>query len=146
MLEYSAPLWPFLVYAVAVIATVLGIMVLSYLLGERHQAAARGQPYESGIAVTGTGRSRVDVKFYRVAMFFLLFDLETAFIVAWAVAARELGWTGYVAIMVFIGLLLVALAYIWRLGALDWGRVLPPTPRLEEGDIGRERLKSSLRR
>jgi len=64
----------------------------------------------------------VSVEFYLVAIFFVLFDLETVFIFAWAVAFYELGWAGYAAIMVFIAVLLVALIYAWRLGVLEWGR------------------------
>lgn len=79
-----------------------------------------GEPYESGIVSTGTAQVRFDVRFYLVAMFFVIFDLETIFIFAWAVAARELGWTGYVEILIFIGILIAVLVYLWRLGALDW--------------------------
>ena len=64
--------------------------------------------------------SIVSAKFYLVAMFFVIFDLEAVFIFAWAIAARELGWAGYCEILVFIAILLAALAYLWRLGALDW--------------------------
>jgi len=94
---------------------------LSYLLGERHKGRARGEPYESGIAPTGSARLRFDVKFYRVATFFVIFDLEAVFLFAWALSVRELGWLGYVEVLVFVGILLVALVYLWRIGALDWG-------------------------
>ena len=78
------------------------------------------QPYESGIVSEGSARVRVSAKFYLVAMFFVIFDLEAVFIFAWAIAARELGWAGYSEILVFIAILVAALAYLWRLGALDW--------------------------
>ncbi|MGH7844407.1 MAG: NADH-quinone oxidoreductase subunit A [Candidatus Binatia bacterium] len=94
---------------------------LSYVLGQRHQEGATGQPYESGIVSTGTARVRLSAKFYLIAMFFVIFDLETVFIFAWAVSARETGWAGYVEILVFIVVLLAALVYLWRVGALDWG-------------------------
>lgn len=99
---------------------------LSYVLGERHKAHARNEPYESGVEATGTARLRLSAKFYLVAMFFVIFDLEAVFIVAWAIGLMELGWAGYIEIVIFIGVLLAALVYLWRLGALDWG---PQTAR-----------------
>jgi NADH-quinone oxidoreductase subunit A len=78
-------------------------------------------PYESGILPTGSARLRIDVKYYLVAMFFVIFDLETVFLFAWAVAFRELGWAGYIEALVFIVVLVVALVYLWKVGALDWG-------------------------
>ncbi len=94
---------------------------LSYFLGERHRERSTGEPYESGIAATGTARIRFSAHFYLVAMFFVIFDLEAVFVFAWAVAARELGWPGYAEIAVFIGVLVAGLAYLWKRGALDWG-------------------------
>jgi len=94
---------------------------LSYLLGERHNESATGSPYESGILSEGSARVRLSAKFYLVAMFFVIFDLEAVFIFAWAVAARETGWLGYGEVFVFISVLLVTLGYLWRVGALDWG-------------------------
>ncbi len=117
-------LWPFAVYFVAVVAVVAAMIAISHVLGERHAERATGQPYESGIVSEGSARVRFPVKFYLVAMFFVVFDLEAVFLFAWAVAARELGWAGYVEAMIFTAVLLAALAYLWRNGALDWG-----TPR-----------------
>ena len=117
----TSPLWPLAVYFAAVLILVVAMMALSHVLGQRHTQRATGQPYESGILVTGSARLRLDVKYYLVAMFFVIFDLETVFIVAWAIAFRELGWAGYVEILIFIGVLVAALIYLWRLGALDWG-------------------------
>jgi NADH-quinone oxidoreductase subunit A len=114
-------LWPLVVYFLAVIFVAAAMIGLSYFLGQRHQERATGQPYESGIVSTGTARVRLSAKFYLIAMFFVIFDLETVFIFAWAVAAREAGWAGYVEILVFIVILMAALVYLWRLGALDWG-------------------------
>jgi NADH-quinone oxidoreductase subunit A len=70
---------------------------------------------------TGSARTRLDVKFYLVAMLFVIFDLEAVFIFAWSVSLREVGWQGYIEILLFIAILLAALFYLWRLGALDWG-------------------------
>lgn len=113
--------WPILVYAILVLLTVGGMLVLSYFLGERHKEKATGEIYESGIAATGDARIRFSVHFYIVAMFFVIFDLESAFIVAWAIAFLDVGWAGYIAVLVFIGLLLVVLLYEWKIGALDFG-------------------------
>lgn len=96
------------------------MLVLSYLLGQRHRDSATGSPFESGIVSEGSARVRLSAKFYLVAMFFVIFDLEAVFLFAWAVAARELGWTGYFEILVFVGVLVAALIYLWRIGALDW--------------------------
>jgi NADH-quinone oxidoreductase subunit A len=102
---------------------VSGMIGLSYILGERHHDRATGEPYESGIVSTGSARQRFSAKFYLIAMFFVIFDLEAVFIFAWAVAARELGWAGYIEVLVFIGVLVAALVYLWRQGALDWANV-----------------------
>ena len=114
-------LWPLLAYTVVVILMVAIIIGLSYILGERHEDKATHEVFESGIIATGNSRIRFPAHFYLVAMFFVIFDLETAFIVSWAVAFRELGWVGYTAILVFIIELAVVLFYIWKMGALDFG-------------------------
>lgn len=112
-------LWPLAVYFAIVVALVVVLLGLSALLGEQHRERATGRPYESGIASTGSARLRFGASFYLVAVFFVIFDLEAAFIFSWAVALREIGWTGYVEGVVFIGVLLAALVYLWRVGALD---------------------------
>ncbi len=114
-------LWPLVVYFISVLFLATAMVVLAYLLGEQHQERETGEPYESGILSTGSARLRISAKFYLVAMFFVIFDLETVFIVAWALQIRELGWGGFIEMLVFIGVLLAALIYLWRLGALDWG-------------------------
>lgn len=115
-------LWPLAVYFAGVIFLVgIGMVGLSFLLGQRHKDRATGEPYESGIVSQGTARIRLSAKFYHVAMFFVVFDLEAVFIFAWAVAIRDLGWLGYIEVIVFIGVLFAGLVYLWRMGALDWG-------------------------
>lgn len=114
-------LWTLGVYFVAVLLLVMAMLAISHVLGQRHDERATGSPYESGILSEGSARVRLSAKFYLVVMFFVIFDLEAVFIFAWAVAARELGWAGYREILVFIAILVAALAYLWRLGALDWG-------------------------
>jgi len=119
----DSDLWPFLVYLGVSIAVVAGMLVISFFLGELHSERATGEPYESGILATGTARIRFDVKFYLIAMIFVIFDLEAVFIFVWAVALHEAGWTGYVDILVFIGVLVAALVYLLRLGVMDWGPI-----------------------
>ncbi|HVA01174.1 MAG TPA: NADH-quinone oxidoreductase subunit A [Terriglobia bacterium] len=114
-------LWPLVVFFVIVLIIPVGMLMLSYVLGQRHNEHATGSPYESGILSEGSANVRFSVKFYLIAMFFVIFDLEAVFIFSWAVSVREAGWTGYFEMLVFIGILVAALVYLWRLGALDWG-------------------------
>jgi NADH-quinone oxidoreductase subunit A len=114
-------LWPLGVYFAAVVIIVISMVALSYVLGERHREKQTNEPYESGIMSTGTARVRFDIKFYLIAMFFVIFDLEAVFVFAWAVSIRETGWSGYTEMLIFIGILTAALIYIWKLGALEWG-------------------------
>lgn len=115
-------LFPLLAYTVLVLLVVGGLMGVASLLGQRHHEPAARQPFECGIVHIGSGRLRIPVRFYLVAVLFVIFDLEAVYIIAWAVAARESGWAGYLEILVFIGVLAAALAYLWRVGALDWHR------------------------
>jgi len=114
-------LWPFLVYGLAVIALAAFMLGLSHFLGERHKDRATDETFEAGIKMTGTGRVLFPIHFYVIAMFFVVFDLETVFIVTWAVSAKALGWAGYLAILTFVVDLLAVLIYVWRIGALDFG-------------------------
>ena len=112
-------LWPLAVYFAATLLLTGGMILLSYFLGPRHRGKETGQPYESGIVSTGTAQGRLSVQYYLVAMFFVIFDLEAVFILAWAVSYRRVGWAGFIEVAVFIGILMATLAYLWRLGALD---------------------------
>lgn len=112
--------WPIGVYFALVILVTVGMLTVSYFLGQRHHDRATDDPFESGIVSEGTARVRLSAKFYLVAMFFVIFDLEAVFVFAWAVSARELGWSGYFEMLVFVGILVAALGYLWRVGALDW--------------------------
>ncbi len=124
----SSPLWPLAVFMLLVPLTCAAILALSAVLGQRHQEPATGEPYESGIVSTGSARMHFDAKFYLMAMFFAIFDLEAVFIYAYAVAFRDLGWTGYAAAVAFIGVLAASLFYLGRLGALDWSSRPNPNP------------------
>lgn len=119
-------LWFLVVYFAAVLALVGGMIGASFALGQRHLARATIEPFESGMIPVADARLRFPMQFYLVAMLFVIFDLESVFIYAWAIAIRPAGWNGYIAILGFIGLLLAALIYLWRIGALNWG----PRPRM----------------
>ena len=113
-------LWPLAVYIILVGLLVMAMLSMSFVLGQRHHDRATGSPYESGILSEGSARVRFSAKFYLIAMFFVIFDLEAVFLFAWAVAVRETGWAGYAEALLFIMVLLATLAYLWRVGALDW--------------------------
>lgn len=119
--ENTTLLWPVLVYGAIVLSLIGVILGLSFVLGQRHNERATGEPYEGGILSTGSAHLRFSSQFYLIAMLFVIFDVETVFIVSWAIAFKELGWAGYVGVMVFIILLVVVLIYEWRNGALDFG-------------------------
>ena len=121
MLEHTNILWPFILFAV-IVFSLIGIMIgLSYVLGERHNEKTTDEPYESGIPPTGDARLRFSSSFYLIAMFFVIFDLDAAFIMLWAVSFRELGLPGYIGIVIFIAILMVLLVYELSIGALDFG-------------------------
>ena len=118
----ESSLWPLVLYFVSILGLVGIILTLSALIGERSpMEKARAEPFESGVVHIGSAQMPLSVEFYLVAIFFVIFDLETVFIFAWAVAFYELGVFGFLAIAVFIFILVVALIYEWKSGALDWG-------------------------
>jgi NADH-quinone oxidoreductase subunit A len=113
--------WPLGLYTALVIALACAMLAASHVLGQRHREPGTDKPYESGAAPTGGAQLRFAVGFYVVAVAFVVFDLEAVFLFAWAVAASELAWAGYVEAMIFIGTLISALLYLWRRHALEWG-------------------------
>jgi len=118
----ESTLWPLVLYFASILVLVTGILVISYFLGQRSSMKrATVEPFESGVVHIGSAHNPVSVEFFLVAILFVIFDLETVFIFAWAVAFYELGVFGYLAICVFILILVVALIYEWKSGALDWG-------------------------
>jgi NADH-quinone oxidoreductase subunit A len=96
-------------------------VALSARLGPRHPTPEKLAPYECGVPPVGDARERQSVKFYLVAMIFLLLDIEVAFLYPWAMALRDLGWPGLAQVVLFMLLLLAGYVYVWRKGALDWG-------------------------
>ncbi|MCY4656905.1 MAG: NADH-quinone oxidoreductase subunit A [Gammaproteobacteria bacterium] len=119
----TASMLPFLLYAVVVVGVLVVVMVASWFIGSRAtHGGAKDIPYESGVVPVGDAENmRLSIEFYLIAIFFVIFDLETIFIVAWAVAFKEVGLVGYIAASIFIVMLLVALLYEYRTGALEWG-------------------------
>jgi NADH-quinone oxidoreductase subunit A len=109
-----------IVYTVAVLIITAVLLFVSSWLGEKKPGTEKLRPYESGVIPTGTARLRFPVPFYLVAIFFLIFDVEGAFIFSWAVAVRPLGWTGFLEITFFIVVLILGLFYVWKKGGLDW--------------------------
>ena len=117
----AVTVWPAALYAALVLVVAALILTLSWLLGERQSHGSEAEQYESGIKPAGPLPRRLSVEFYQIALFFVIFDLEAVFIFAWAVSARQLGWLGYLELLVFVLLLFAGLVYLWRVGALDWG-------------------------
>jgi NADH-quinone oxidoreductase subunit A len=129
------------VYFGAVLALVAFVLAASAVLGERHRGVAMGEPFESGIVPVQPARLRLRAKFYIVAMLFVIFDVEAVYLISWALIAREGGWTAYIELAVFVGLLLAALAYLWRVGALEWGT----GSQLAATQLARDRARLSRR-
>ena len=111
---------PFLFYSALVLTVVVTMLGLSFFLGQRINRKYKNTPFESGIVSVGSAQFRISVHFYLTAILFIIFDLEVVFLFAWAVAVREAGWLGFIEISVFIFIQIVALFYLWRIGALDW--------------------------
>ena len=135
-------LWPILVYGAIVLSLVFIMLGLSFVLGQRHKERATGEPYEGGIVSAGSARLRFSSQFYLIAMLFVIFDVETIFIVGWAIAFQELGWYGYFGMLIFVILLFVVLIYEWRNGALDFG---PDGSRILKAYKRLKRQKSAVR-
>jgi len=111
---------PILILLGISLAQAVGMIVLSHFVGPNRPTAVKSAPYESGMIPLGSTRERFSVKFYLVAILFIVFDLETVFLIPWGVAFRGLGLFGFIEMLVFIGVLAVGLIYVWKKGALQW--------------------------
>jgi len=111
---------PLLILLGISVANAVGMMVLSHVLNVRRPTPQKGMPYESGMIPLGSTRERFSVKFYLVAISFIVFDLEAVFLIPWAVRMRELGWGPFVAVFLFVLVLTAGLAYEWKKGGLEW--------------------------
>ena len=126
---FEPGMFSLVVYTVMVFGLMTVILILTSWLGEKRKSPEKLRPYECGIIPTGLARLRYPVPFYLVATFFLIFDVEAAFIFTWAIAFRPLGWVGWLHISFFIIVLLLSLFYLWKKGGLDWDpvtRIAPP--------------------
>jgi len=128
-LQSATTYWPLLAYTLAVVALIALMLGLSHSLGQKRRDPATHEPYESGIVPTGDAHIRISVGYYLVAILFIIFDLEAVYLFAWAIVVREAGLPGLVEASIFIGVLLVGLIYVWRLGVLDWGPHRQKKPR-----------------
>ncbi len=118
--SYAELYFPVLLQALIAMAVAGGMLGASYLLGKRVRNRVKDMPYECGIPPVGSARERFSVKFYLVAMVFILFDIEAVFLYPWAVVYRELGLFAFTEMAVFLALILCGYFYIWKKGALDW--------------------------
>jgi NADH-quinone oxidoreductase subunit A len=118
--SYTELYFPVLVQALVAMALAAGLLSASYLLGKRVRNRVKDMPYESGIVPTGDARQRFSVKFYLVAMLFILFDIEAIFLYPWVVVFRELKVVAFVEMLTFVILILSGFFYIWKKGVLDW--------------------------
>ena len=119
--NYFARYLPLLLHIGIVTGLASAIVILSQLVGQHKPCLAKMSPYECGVEPIGDAQGRFSVKFYLVAMLFILFDVEAVFLYPWAVVLRELRMFGFWEMMVYIGIVLVGLFYVWKKGVLDWG-------------------------
>ena len=120
--SYAERYLPILLQVVIAMIIAGGALLSSRLLGRRVKNEAKDLPYECGILPTGDARERFSVKFYLVAMMFILFDVEIVFLFPWAVVFRELKQAGFLSMLVYMGFILVGYYFLWKKGVLDWAR------------------------
>ena len=121
MLENYFPILIFIAVGVAIgVLPLVASKVLTILLGDNNPDAQKLSPYECGFEAFEDARMKFDVRYYLVAILFILFDLEIAFFFPWAIVLQELGWFGFLAMMVFLGILVAGFIYEWKKGALEW--------------------------
>ncbi|MFA5515399.1 MAG: NADH-quinone oxidoreductase subunit A [Desulfuromonadales bacterium] len=108
-------------YVGIAVVLILLLLFLAWWLGQKTSSPVKSEPYESGVLPSGQARLSEPVPFYLVAIFFIVFDVEMIFVVAWAVAWDLLGWAGFLNVAFFIFILFVGLAHLWKTGGLDWG-------------------------
>ena len=119
--NYFANYLPLLMHFIVAGALAGVIVLLSWIIGQRKPTRAKLSPYECGMAPIGDARGRFSVKFYMVAMLFILFDVEAIFLYPWAVILKDLKMFGFWEMMVYLGIFLVGFFYVWKKGVLEWG-------------------------
>lgn len=135
--------FPVLVQAIIAAVIAASLTLLSSILGKRSKSPQKDSPYECGMPPTGDALGRVSVKFYLVAMIFILLDIEAVFLYPWAVVYRQLKWFGFVEMLLFIVLVLVGYFYIWKKGALDWS--IAEKPRKMKGRLDKAAADAAIR-
>jgi NADH-quinone oxidoreductase subunit A len=120
--SYPELYFPVLLQGLLAVVIAAALIIISYVFGKRVRNRIKDTPYESGIMPTGDARGRFSVKFYLVAMLFIVFDIEAIFLYPWAVVYRDLKWFGFVEMLIFVVLILSGFFYIWKKGALDWSQ------------------------
>lgn len=118
--SYMAGYLPILIQLVLGIGLAAIIVTLSYLIGKHRKSAVKGRAYECGIDPVGDADHRFSVKFYLVAIVFILFDIEAVFLIPWAVEMRRLKLFGFFEMLVYVGIVLAGFYYIWTKGVIDW--------------------------
>jgi NADH-quinone oxidoreductase subunit A len=126
---------PILLFIIAALLVVGSMVLLSTLAGPRRPIPAKLEPYECGMAPVGLARERFSVKFYLVAMLFIIFDIEIIFMFPWGVIYRELGWFGFFEMGGFVLVLVLGLAYVWRKGGLEWDEPEHPVVGIDRGTL-----------
>lgn len=134
--ENITDFWSIAAYIGGVIFLLAFMLGIPWLLGGRAWGRAKNDPFESGVVSQGSARLRLSAKFYLVAMFFVIFDVEALYLYAWSVSVRESGWVGFAEAVLFIAILLAGLIYLIRIGALDWA----PAQRHRRAELARIRL------
>jgi NADH-quinone oxidoreductase subunit A len=124
--NYFARYLPLLIHSLVALGLAGIILSLTTLVGRRRYSSVKFQPYECGMTPVGDARERFSVKFYMVAMLFILFDVETVFLFPWAILLRELKMFGFWEMLVYIGIVFVGFFYIWKKGVLEWAEVRTP--------------------
>ena len=118
--RFFNPYFPVLILLIIAILTAVGLVVLSQHTGPRVYDKIKYSVYECGVEPLAPATVRISVKFYLVALIFIIFDIEATFLYPWAILFRTLGWLGFIEMTVFVGILLVGLVYVWKKGALEW--------------------------
>jgi NADH-quinone oxidoreductase subunit A len=133
--SYIEIYFPILVQVFIAMAVAGGMIGASALIGHRVRNRVKDMPYECGVVPTGSAQERFSVKFYLVAMIFIVFDIETVFLYPWAVVYRELGLFGFAEMLLFLVLILAGFFYIWKQGALDWFREALTAPATRSAEV-----------
>jgi len=133
---YPDTFFPVLVQIALAVLIAAALVTLTFVVGKRVKSRVKDTPYECGMVPTGTARERFSVKFYLVAIVFILFDIEAVFLYPWAVVYRELKMFAFVEMLLFVVLIISGFIYIWKKGALDWSSEVPghPAAKPPQGD------------